>query len=924
MLTVPILVLALTVLGHAEDPSQSSQTGHTGTIVQPSTTRDSVSSTALSSTIAGDTGPVKSDKPLDRSLETSLLDVETSASRIDNAKSIEVATPKNLRAIEQDLTGSSAMTLPSTPRSSPNTQSPALEMSKSADDSGSPTAVRPTVVAETTSTLNSEASTNAVEPQRVAPPEGSIVSAPKDIAVPSLSGTSAPTTTLPSKVEVATGQGLSRPEETASIPVAVAIPDSFSTFARPTTSPTTQEAPQETAPSAVTAPATRAPPQETNPSAMSAPSTQEAPSQETNHFKLVEAPGGPLITAAPSSSGSEAVMSSTRENDISTKASDPVTPTQPANSSLPPSTNLLSLSQTASAIWNPASPDGEGIGSSITAFVSNPSSNTPFAELTSLSGNTVSSDDGDLALSRTSGSSLSSETGETGPTHSSANLSSKPTIGDGVILQSTRALLPTLSTPLVENSPVMSETFPPFSLSANVQSKTFSTVNSIGTFMSIASVSRTPSSLSSDIKLSSGTNIMNGFQQSLPSGTSTLTEEILIGLSSGLGQPVSLHMESQASKPARASTREKVMGLDISGAKSPGTTSALLSHSTILVQDLINTSLTIDVATQASNLSSEQDLPSPAVSQAGRKLPSATKFVQNTSFSPSYMRQLPTATSLKPVTTPLPAVIRPSGREKKHPKGTLPVQIGFLSPLNYNFVSSDTNAASEIFQRLPQALADAGKISVSTISVYALVPYDTRNQWGYVTTVAKLYYPEALIDKLQMDIWSPNSGIYNNAEALVQSLTALINPKIDIRGNTEIGGLRSPSAAPIPTTSSENSASAADDGGSQSAKQRATTIGIAMGAVSASITCGAALFFWVSRYRRNAHTHRRLGSMNSHQSMYEVSLKRCREILRYPIGATRFHEAEPRLNSQYSRKGVATNKGAISAPIPQGSSLGWI
>ncbi|KJZ73074.1 hypothetical protein HIM_07458 [Hirsutella minnesotensis 3608] len=168
----------------------------------------------------------------------------------------------------------------------------------------------------------------------------------------------------------------------------------------------------------------------------------------------------------------------------------------------------------------------------------------------------------------------------------------------------------------------------------------------------------------------------------------------------------------------------------------------------------------------------------------------------------------------------------PSDDTENPPERTVPVQIGFLAPLRYEVVSKNARAAAEILRLLPQALSDASDIPVSSIKLYALAPYDTRDQWGYVTTVAKLYYPEPLLEKLQMDLWSPSSRLYNSGNTDMRKFTALINPKIDIHGSTAFGDARVHTHPSVSITSSESGVPTSPGEEAQAEKRKATTVGV--------------------------------------------------------------------------------------------------
>ncbi|KAH7324235.1 hypothetical protein B0I35DRAFT_406067 [Stachybotrys elegans] len=130
----------------------------------------------------------------------------------------------------------------------------------------------------------------------------------------------------------------------------------------------------------------------------------------------------------------------------------------------------------------------------------------------------------------------------------------------------------------------------------------------------------------------------------------------------------------------------------------------------------------------------------------------------------------------------VPSVIQPS-TPAPVPAGTTEIQIGFLNSLNYVFVANTPSAALQIFSLLPQVLAQAAGVSTSSITVNRLAPLDTGASLGYFTTLAKVHYPQNLIQTLQLQIQNPNSPLYQQQNSNLRSLVQQINPSINILGN---------------------------------------------------------------------------------------------------------------------------------------------
>jgi hypothetical protein len=218
----------------------------------------------------------------------------------------------------------------------------------------------------------------------------------------------------------------------------------------------------------------------------------------------------------------------------------------------------------------------------------------------------------------------------------------------------------------------------------------------------------------------------------------------------------------------------------------------------------------------------------------------------------------------------IPKVILPDDPNQPIPEGTTLIQLGFLYPLNYQFVAKNTVAAAQIFKYLPSALADDGGFSTDRLLVSKIVPYDTRTKWGYITAIAEVYYPSNMVDNLQIDLTTPNSALYNNDQEIVRNLTSVINTKIDLFGN--IDGSSSGSGSGSSDSDSNNNDGFSNDGtDNQSTKSKATTAGIAVGAFGLSVMYGAAMFLVARRYKRKKQLgHRRASSIGSSQRSSEM------------------------------------------------------
>lgn len=283
----------------------------------------------------------------------------------------------------------------------------------------------------------------------------------------------------------------------------------------------------------------------------------------------------------------------------------------------------------------------------------------------------------------------------------------------------------------------------------------------------------------------------------------------------------------------------------------------------------------------------------------------------------------PTASESAATTTALPSdipkVIVPAEGDQPPPKGSVPLQIGFKYALNYDFVASNPGAAGQIFKYLSVALSDAAGIPVESVTISRLVPYDTRNTLGYLTTLAKFNYPETLVDALKASLWAPNSKLYNNPLQIVNNLTALINPTIDLLGNNDDEGAKN--------SGSSNSNGAVGSGSGQSNQsptQMGRTAGIVVGAISFAGLYGAAMFIVARRYKRKRQSHRRASSVSSfgHSAEMQFAANGSPALMTGALISPNNNRGTYGGQSQNS-VGSSARTAGISAPVAAENSLGW-
>lgn len=310
-------------------------------------------------------------------------------------------------------------------------------------------------------------------------------------------------------------------------------------------------------------------------------------------------------------------------------------------------------------------------------------------------------------------------------------------------------------------------------------------------------------------------------------------------------------------------------------------------------------------------------------------LPS-TIVQEATSFSFTRPTAEPTGTATS-MPSNVPKVILSNEPEVKQPEDTTAIQIGFLYPLNWGFVSKNTVAAAQVFRYLPEALATAGGFPSKNVVVTKLIPMDTNHKWGFTTTIATLWYPTASLDGLQMQLNAANSRLYNNDKDIINSLTAVINKNIDLFGN--IGGENGDANHDDDEGGNGGDDTFDDnDNSGTSAQDRARTAGIAVGALSLAGLYGAAMFIVARRYKRKRQGHQRASSLTSSQASSEMRYTGAgspalmggalmsRDVSSYGGLAAGGRDSH---GSGQSGAGHSARTANISAPVATENSLGW-
>lgn len=263
-------------------------------------------------------------------------------------------------------------------------------------------------------------------------------------------------------------------------------------------------------------------------------------------------------------------------------------------------------------------------------------------------------------------------------------------------------------------------------------------------------------------------------------------------------------------------------------------------------------------------------------------------------FTDATTEALSAPTGTQPQSSKLPAAIlpSPSSGAGAAPSGNVLIRIGFLRPLNYSFVAEHMEVAAEIFHHLPKAFSNRDQLPAEP-QIIRLLPYDSQSRWGYITTLAQLYYPKGLVKHLQSDIKDHSSSFYYSNIQMVDNITALINSDIPIFGDLDSSG----------TGGSGNPFESTNNGG-QSKKKQASVAGIAVGSVGGVSLYVTAVFYFFRRWK-----HKRSLQGNLHKD-----IQNCQRELRHSDRIGGFKQTRDREGRLLV---------SISRPMRTKNSLGW-
>jgi hypothetical protein len=281
----------------------------------------------------------------------------------------------------------------------------------------------------------------------------------------------------------------------------------------------------------------------------------------------------------------------------------------------------------------------------------------------------------------------------------------------------------------------------------------------------------------------------------------------------------------------------------------------------------------------------------------------------------------------------LPKVIQPPGGRPTKESNAVLVQFGFLEPLNYNFVSGNEDAISQMFNFIPPAVTYT--LSVNDIKMQSIQPYDTAKSLKYVTTLVMFYIPADSVSLLSIALHTPSSPLFNHPDARVKTLMTFINPSIPLIAGQQMGEVVSQaqaSAAAYP-----GAANGADPFGTDSqitSPVNTTSAAIAAPVAIAGLVYGCAMILVARRYsQKRQKKHKRSSSVTGQPAWMADQSQMSQSSQHSP--RTYAHHVSPGLDGSQGSRDSRGSRGTgntgdrsvrtqqISAPLTSANSLGW-
>lgn len=282
------------------------------------------------------------------------------------------------------------------------------------------------------------------------------------------------------------------------------------------------------------------------------------------------------------------------------------------------------------------------------------------------------------------------------------------------------------------------------------------------------------------------------------------------------------------------------------------------------------------------------------------------------------------------VPTGAPQVISPPSGIPDAPPDTTLIQVGFLYPLNYAFVVSTPMSSAQVFEFLPAGIANGLGLSASDVTMHSLIPYDTSNDLGYITTLALAYIPNSFETTLSNAVKTPLSALYSSTDSSISTMMNYINPAIGIIPGSGLDdgsstGTSGAKSAATSTASSNNNDIFNTDEQNTTSKVAGTTAGAVVGAVGGAAAYGAAMFFIARRYKKKRASHRRASSLTNPNEMRYTGSPALMGGAPMMSGGRGSAGVMPdgRDSRGSGRTGNSARTAQISAPMMAENSLGW-
>lgn len=281
--------------------------------------------------------------------------------------------------------------------------------------------------------------------------------------------------------------------------------------------------------------------------------------------------------------------------------------------------------------------------------------------------------------------------------------------------------------------------------------------------------------------------------------------------------------------------------------------------------------------------------------------------------------------------TGVPLVLYPPDGPVKRPDNTQLIQIGFLYPLNYNFVWQHDESQKQIFKYLPMGIAWGLQIDIENVTMQTLRAWDTTQDLHYITTLALAWIPAGQVDALGLLVHTSASRFYHTPDNSTNTLLSMINTALPITADNSTDGGDPTAFGAVPSETStmkQGGAPVGDDVGN-SHPVRASSVGIGCGVAVGAAVYGAAMFLVARRYKKRRQSHLRSPSLYSSPVMSHVGpdAGAGAALMSGGMGDHRspspYHDEDGRGGSRGSGRSASTGRQQISAPVMAENSLGW-